>query len=211
MMSATSCWSRSARRLQGLVRDVDFVARLGGDEFVILLPGLRSPEARRAAGAARAAAAGRAGAGRRPPAAGRRHDRHCLLSEGRQDGDALFKYADIALYAAKAARARHVPLLRRADDPHGERAPPAGERPAPRAGESRPGGSLPADVRRRQPGARRVRGVGAVAASGPRLHLAGDVHPHRRRLRPDQPARPLGASRKPAPPRRRGSRSAGSR
>jgi diguanylate cyclase (GGDEF)-like protein len=92
-----------ARRLQALVREVDFVARLGGDEFVVLLPGLRNPEAalplvqrvlQRLA---------------EPAQVGDHRLRIgatigiALHPQDAQDGDTLFKYADIALYAAKAA------------------------------------------------------------------------------------------------------------
>jgi len=92
-----------ARRLQGLVRQVDFVARLGGDEFVLLLPGLSEPDAatpllqgvlRRLAepmevGDHRLRIGASIGAAFHPRDA--------------RDGDTLFKHADIALYAAKAA------------------------------------------------------------------------------------------------------------
>jgi diguanylate cyclase (GGDEF)-like protein len=92
-----------AHRLQGLVRDVDFVARLGGDEFVLLLPGLREPEAAMPL-------AHRVLQRLAEPAQVGDHRLRVGASIGvafypkdAQDGDALFKYADIALYAAKTA------------------------------------------------------------------------------------------------------------
>jgi diguanylate cyclase (GGDEF)-like protein len=92
-----------AHRLQGLVRDVDFVARLGGDEFVLLLPGLREPEAAMPL-------AQRVLQRLAEPAQVGDHRLRIGASIGvafypkdAQDGDALFKYADIALYAAKTA------------------------------------------------------------------------------------------------------------
>ncbi|HVC63526.1 MAG TPA: EAL domain-containing protein [Acetobacteraceae bacterium] len=92
-----------ARRLQGLVRDVDFVARLGGDEFVILVPGLLQPEAV-------APLAQRVLQRLADPARVGDHRLQIGASIGiafhpkdAQDGDALYKYADIALYAAKSA------------------------------------------------------------------------------------------------------------
>ncbi|HTB45916.1 MAG TPA: EAL domain-containing protein [Acetobacteraceae bacterium] len=92
-----------AHRLQGLVRDVDFVARMGGDEFVLLLPGLRDPEAAMPL-------AQRVLQRLAEPAQVGDHRLRVGASIGvafypkdAQDGDALFKYADIALYAAKTA------------------------------------------------------------------------------------------------------------
>jgi diguanylate cyclase (GGDEF)-like protein len=92
-----------ARRLQGLVREVDFVARLGGDEFVIMLPGLRKPEAV-------VPLAQRVLQRLAEPAQVGDHRLRIGATIGiafhpqdAQDGDTLFKNADIALYAAKAA------------------------------------------------------------------------------------------------------------
>jgi diguanylate cyclase (GGDEF)-like protein len=92
-----------ARRLMGLVREADFVARLGGDEFVVLLPGLRQPEAA-------LPLAQRILQRLAEPAQVGDHRLRIGASIGiafhpqdAPDGDALFKYADIALYAAKAA------------------------------------------------------------------------------------------------------------
>jgi len=90
------------RRLQGLVRDVDFVARLGGDEFVILLPGLRQPEAV-------APLAQRVLQRLAEPVQVGDHRLRIGATIGiafhpkdANDGDALYKHADIALYSAKA-------------------------------------------------------------------------------------------------------------
>jgi diguanylate cyclase (GGDEF)-like protein len=91
-----------ARRLQGLLRQEDFIARLGGDEFVILMPGLRHADA--VVPLARRILQRLA-----EPAQVGDHRLHIGASIGiafhpqdTQDGDALLKYADIALYAAKA-------------------------------------------------------------------------------------------------------------
>jgi diguanylate cyclase (GGDEF)-like protein len=91
------------RRLQGLVREIDFVARLGGDEFVILLPGLHTPEAVEPL-------AQRVLQRLAEPAQVGDHRLRIGATIGiafhpkdASDGDTLFKYADIALYAAKAA------------------------------------------------------------------------------------------------------------
>jgi len=92
-----------ARRLQGMVREADFVARLGGDEFVILLPGLRQADAAEPL-------AQRVLQRLAEPVQLGDHRLRIGASIGiafhpqdAQDGDALFKHADIALYAAKAA------------------------------------------------------------------------------------------------------------
>ena len=90
-----------ARRLQALVREIDFVARLGGDEFVILQTSLRQPED--AAPLARRVLQRLA-----DPVQVGIHQVRIGASIGiayhpidAQDGDMLFKHADIALYSAK--------------------------------------------------------------------------------------------------------------
>jgi diguanylate cyclase (GGDEF)-like protein len=92
-----------ARRLQSLVREDDFVARLGGDEFIIIQPRLRraedvGPLAQRVLD--RLAEPAQVGG----------HQVRIGASIGiafypkdGQNGDALLKYADIALYCAKAS------------------------------------------------------------------------------------------------------------
>jgi len=92
-----------SRRLQALVREVDFIARLGGDEFVVLQPGvtalaetqvlvekllhsLSEPLHISGQQVRLGASIGVA-----------------LYPGDGHDGDALFKHADIALYCAKAA------------------------------------------------------------------------------------------------------------
>ena len=91
-----------ASRLQGLAREGDFVARLGGDEFIILQPGLTrredaGPLARRLL--QRLAEPVQVGS----------HQVRIGASIGisffptdAQNGETLLKYADIALYCAKA-------------------------------------------------------------------------------------------------------------
>jgi diguanylate cyclase (GGDEF)-like protein len=91
-----------ATRLRALVREGDLVARVGGDEFVIVQPGLRSHD-----GAI--ALAQRVLERLAEPAQIGLHQVRIGASIGiafhppdGQDGDALFKNADIALYRAKA-------------------------------------------------------------------------------------------------------------
>jgi len=92
-----------ARRLQSLVREQDFVARLGGDEFVVLQPGLSRVDAA-------AALAQRLLCKLAEPVqiAGQQVRVGASIgiafhpNDG-QDGDTLYKHADIALYSAKAA------------------------------------------------------------------------------------------------------------
>lgn len=92
-----------SRRLQSMVRETDFVARFGGDEFIILQPGLRDSE-------------GSAALAQRllhhlaePVRVGGQEVRLgasigiALHPQDGNDGDALLKHADIALYCAKAA------------------------------------------------------------------------------------------------------------
>ena len=91
-----------SRRLQDITRQLDFVARLGGDEFVILMRDLEQPEAavplvervlRRLSDPTEIAGHRiRIGA-----SAGL-----AFYPKDGVDNDALLKYADIALYAAKA-------------------------------------------------------------------------------------------------------------
>jgi len=93
------------RRLQAIVRDSDIVARLGGDEFVLVLTGVERHGARAAA-----TVAGKvlAQLGRPYQVAG--HELHSTPSIGigvfpsdGDDGDALMKSADTAMYHAKSA------------------------------------------------------------------------------------------------------------
>ncbi len=180
------------RRLQGLVRDVDFVARLGGDEFVILLPGLRQPEAV-------APLAQRVLQRLAEPVQVGDHRLRIGATIGiafhpkdANDGDALFKHADIALYSAKAGgrgtfRCFDAQMTHTVNE---QRLLESGLR---RALENRDlevhfQPMFAGDIA----GPGRLRGAGAVAASGPRLHLAGNVHSRGGRLRADQPAWPLG-------------------
>ena len=91
-----------ARRLQGLVREVDFVARLGGDEFVILQPGLRqtTEDARRLPQRVLQRLAEPVQVGDHQVRIGASIGIAFHPKDG-QDGDALFKHADIALYAPR--------------------------------------------------------------------------------------------------------------
>ena len=91
-----------------------------------------------------------------------------------QDGDALLKHADIALYAAKAAGRGTFRSFDVQMTACRERAPPAGERPAPGARQPRAGGSLPADPRLATP--LEIAGFEA---------LARWRHPTRGYIRPD--------------------------
>jgi diguanylate cyclase (GGDEF)-like protein len=91
------------RRLQALVREVDFVARLGGDEFVVLQPGCHQ------VGETGALAERLLQRLAEPMQIGGQQVRVgasigiALYPTDGHDGDALFKHADIALYSAKAA------------------------------------------------------------------------------------------------------------
>ena len=78
--------------LQALLRASDATGRLGGDEFALLLPGVPAAEARLIADRTVAALAERVGS-----AAGVA----CYPADG-ADEDALHRYADADLYAAKA-------------------------------------------------------------------------------------------------------------
>jgi diguanylate cyclase (GGDEF)-like protein len=92
-----------ARRLQTLVREVDFVARLGGDEFVILQPGVRGTvETEVLAEKLLQYLAEPVQVGGQQVRVSASIGITMYPSDG-HDGDALFKHADIALYCAKAA------------------------------------------------------------------------------------------------------------
>ena len=92
-----------ARRLQSLVREVDFVARLGGDEFVVLQPGLQgTTETAALAERLLRSLAEPVQVGGQQVRVGASIGIALYPSDG-HDGDALFKHADIALYCAKAA------------------------------------------------------------------------------------------------------------
>jgi diguanylate cyclase (GGDEF)-like protein len=98
-----------ARVLTDTVRESDVAARLGGDEFTVYAVGLgRAGEGTRLAARLRAALdahnAAAAAAGR-PWAVGMSVG--VAESQAADDLDALLARADSALYAAKAARARH--------------------------------------------------------------------------------------------------------
>ena len=113
-----------------------------------------------------------------------------------QDGtdlDQLLKNADLAMYAAKADGRRtyrffepgmdaRVQALRTLElDLRQAIADGGFELPLPAAGQSRG-----------QPG-HRLRSAAALASPAARHDLAGGIHPGRRRDRPDQPARRMGA------------------
>ncbi len=90
-----------ARRLKTLVRDEDLVARLGGDEFVIMTPGLSDRDtaitlARRVL----RQMADPAQVGSQQVSVGASIGIAYYPRDG-EDGDVLFKHADIALYCAK--------------------------------------------------------------------------------------------------------------
>jgi diguanylate cyclase (GGDEF)-like protein/PAS domain S-box-containing protein len=93
------------RRLSALVRDSDIVARLGGDEFVLLLTGIGQDGARAAAAVAAKVVHA---LGQPYPVHG--HTLHSTPSIGiavfpadGDDGEALMKNADAAMYHAKAS------------------------------------------------------------------------------------------------------------
>ncbi len=90
-----------AARLQHCVRGSDTVARLSGDEFVILLPRLLSPDVTTIAGKLVEALSAPYRIGERElrtaPSVG-----ISLCPRDAQDVETLIKYADTAMYAAKA-------------------------------------------------------------------------------------------------------------
>ncbi|HRA82658.1 MAG TPA: diguanylate cyclase [Thauera sp.] len=90
-----------ATRLQGCVRGADTVARLSGDEFVVLLPRLASPDVTTIAGKLVEALSAPYTIGDRElritPSIG-----ISLCPRDAQDVETLIKYADTAMYAAKA-------------------------------------------------------------------------------------------------------------
>jgi len=90
-----------ATRLQHCVRGSDTVARLSGDEFVILLPRLASPDVTTIAGKLVEALSAPYRIGERElrtaPSVG-----ISLCPRDAQDVETLIKYADTAMYAAKA-------------------------------------------------------------------------------------------------------------
>lgn len=97
-----------ARRLQGCVRDVDSVARLGGDEFVVVLESLSSRVNEAVLQAERVGEKIRAALNQ--PYQLNQYAHHTtpsigiVLFHGHQENiDNLLKYADTAMYQAKAA------------------------------------------------------------------------------------------------------------
>ena len=98
----------AARRLQSCVREGDTVARLGGDEFVVMLEDIKG-EAKHAAALADEVGEKILAALNRPYLI-REHEFHNTASIGinlfvdrSTSADELLKYADIAMYQAKAA------------------------------------------------------------------------------------------------------------
>jgi diguanylate cyclase (GGDEF)-like protein len=90
-----------ANRLQACVRGADTVARLSGDEFVVLLPRLASPDVTSVAAKLVEALSAPYWIGdrelRTTPSIG-----ISLCPQDAQDVESLIKYADTAMYAAKA-------------------------------------------------------------------------------------------------------------
>jgi diguanylate cyclase (GGDEF)-like protein/PAS domain S-box-containing protein len=105
-----------AERLQSCVRENDTVGRLGGDEFVIILDGLHDPEEAVLCGE-------RIGAALEPP---------CLIDDRQvsvrasvgivtsatefEKSDDLLRYADVAMYRAKAQENGHLEVFSREMD-----------------------------------------------------------------------------------------------
>ncbi len=92
-----------ASRLSHVVRETDFVARLGGDEFVVILPGINTPSDA-------AIVANKIIAALSTQIQAEGHELHTSPSIGisifpddGQDGDAILRNADTAMYHAKAA------------------------------------------------------------------------------------------------------------
>ena len=116
------------------------------------------------------------------------------------DLDQLLKNADLAMYGAKGDGRRTYRFFEAGMD-------------ATRQGAAKPGARTASGDRRRRPRSLLsaaasisrtdkisvLRGAAALAASRTRHDLAGRIHPDRRRHRPDQSARPVGAAVPPAP------------
>jgi diguanylate cyclase (GGDEF)-like protein/PAS domain S-box-containing protein len=89
-----------AQRLMGCVRDADTVARIGGDEFAVLLEGVCDDDAARTA--ERVLAEVRVPVnGRGPGMVVRASVGVALDHGGGEDGEALLRHADLAMYTAK--------------------------------------------------------------------------------------------------------------
>ena len=92
----------TATRLQAAVRASDTVVRMGGDEFIVLLPELRDPNVAEmiAAGIVESLSSPVAFAGRQVPITA---SVGIVTAFGDElDADSLLRYADAALYSAKA-------------------------------------------------------------------------------------------------------------
>lgn len=94
--------SQVARRLRGALRATDTIARLGGDEFVALLPGADTAGAALAAAKLCRALDAPFEAEGEPIQVGG-HVGIAVFPDHGADGEALLRFADAAMYAAKRA------------------------------------------------------------------------------------------------------------
>ena len=151
---ATRCCARSAPRLRSAVREGDTVARLGGDEFVVLLADLARPGDERAGGAQdrRRARARRSCSTAARLLRHREHRHRHLPGRRRRRSRRCCKCADAAMYRAKDAGPRRLPVLQRATMGAQARARVELESgAAPRARARRAAPALPAAGRPRRP------------------------------------------------------------
>ena len=180
---------RRASACDRSLREEDVLARLNSDEFAIVQSGLTRPEdavllARRLL-----------------EAIGDPYllDGHSVvigasigIAMAPGDGDEsekLLKNADLALSRAKNDSRGTFSLLRGRHGRARPGAPQDRDRSARRDPERRAAAALPAAGRPRDRAHHRLRGAGALAASGARHDLAGRIHSGRRGDRPDQRAR----------------------
>ena len=174
-----------AERLRSTLREEDMLARLGGDEFAIVQRGRDAPGRRGAAGAAAAGGDQRALSARRPSVVIGASIGIAIAPGDGDEADKLLKNADMALYRAKADGRGTFRFFEAEMDARAQ-TPPQIEidlRAAIQDDVLRPHYQPLVDL---ATGAHhRLRGAGALAASGTRHDPAGRVHPGRRRDRPD--------------------------
>ena len=191
-------------RLRKLVRETDTIARMGGDEFAILQAAIPQP-------ADASVLARRVIEVVSEPY---EIDGHQVIigtsvgiAVGPTDGatpDQLIRNADLALYRAKGDGRGAFCFFEPGMDAQHAGAARHGIRPAQGAAGRRVRALLPAGRQSREQQDQRLRGPDPLAASRKGPRLARRVHPAGRGDRLHRPARRMGRSGRPAPPRRGG-------